>query len=65
MTQIQNSKQIIRQPARLTASWLAEQGLRSNAIRRWWMIWLLIIEIWDLFVIWCLEFEILLSYKSF
>ena len=64
MTQIQKSKHRIRLPLRPTASSSARRILRRGALRFWRMFWSLSIEIWDLFVIWCLRFEILLYYKD-
>ena len=65
MTQIQNSKQIIPLQSCPAVSSPADLGLRNDAIRLRWMFWSLIIEICDLFVIWCLRFGILMSYKTF
>jgi hypothetical protein len=61
MTKIQNSKQMFsandaRPPATGKQRKLNQWGTRTVCQ------WSLDIEIWDLFVIWCLEFGILMVY---
>ena len=57
-------KQRIRLQLCPMASSPVGQGLQNDAIQIRWMFRSLDIEIWDLFVIWCLRFGILLPYKA-
>jgi len=65
MTQIQNSKRVIRQHLCQMALSPAGKSLCSGTVQLRWMFWSLDIEIWDLFVIWRLWFGILMFYKTF
>ena len=58
MTQIQNSKRVIRHYLCQMVLSPADWYLYSDTKNLRWMFWSLDIEIWDLFVIWCLWFGI-------
>jgi len=64
VTQIQKSKQRSRLPWHPTALAPAYRILRRGVLQFWPIFWSLDIEIWDLFIIWCLRFGILFHYKA-